>query len=535
MVEVPGATTAYILTPNSYHNPSSLATGGLVEAGALVVDLGRFPPAVYRIGTQHDCIDVTEGLVEPTDYWTVAREWLAEFTGETGIQDVLAIRGFGFWWTLNGQKFVAGLKDLGNSFAWIDLLAAIRRVSKPSSIIVYGRHDIISYLIGEVFGLETVQIRGTGPAQTGVESKSPRKYGLLVARLFLGILYFFYSLVRNPDVCVISNTNFLRRTLVQGEQRLYDVYLGGVSDRLWSRGWRVAVMEKYGPNASWAGFMARGFFFPSDLVFALSTPVLRKLGLYRQTRSKWNRRWEVLEPTLPRFLKYKGYDIAPLVLPMIKVECTEHGPDLEAMIRIWRGLFKIWQPKLLYVSDSYSRSAFPAIVAARSLNIETAEQQHGVIGHNHIAYLVPRHLGFESKFPLCETMVAWGEHTKSFLINAGVYEPEQIAVCGFPRIDQLLGVLPPRRETRDKLGIPPGAPIVLYTSNGFAHDLMPSILDGLALIPEHSDTNWVVKLHPRRGPAIFGKQPSIGGGWGRYTYAKVLSISTPYSRHVMCM
>jgi len=106
-------------------------------------------------------------------------------------------------------------------------------------------------------------------------------------------------------------------------------------------------------------------------------------------------------------------------------------------------------------------------------------------------------MGSSAGTPLCDVMAAWGQHTRRFLVENGVYEPEQVVVCGFPRIDTLLADLPPAAETRARLGLPPGEPVVLYTSNGFAQDLIPDILDGIGAAPAGSTIHWLVKLHPR--------------------------------------
>jgi hypothetical protein len=417
---------------------------------------------VYQAGPDGMLADITSDLLPAMpDYWTLAREWLAEFTARTGLQDLLAIEGYGFWWTLNGQKFVAGLSDLGNAFARVDLLDAVCRRFGLSAVTLYGEHKVLVQLAGEVCRGIPMQVQPQPPAPGGGQRRIPRHPGLLAARALMSIAYGCYALIRHPDICIFSGTNLLRRVTVGGRQRLIDVYLGGVTEALRQRGWRVAVVEKYGWYASWAGLAARGFFFPSDLIFMLSTggipSVLSRLGLYRPVRHRWRTLWEQVRPGLMPHLRYRDYDLAPLLLPLIAREFIQHAPDLEVMIGMWRQVFGWWRPRLVYVSNSYGRASLTAVVAARSLGIPTVEQQHGVIGRNHIAYIVPRHITSSDSptaFPLCDTMAVWGEHTKRTLVDAGVYQPAQIAVCGFPRADLLLRDLPPREQTLARLDIP---------------------------------------------------------------------------------
>jgi hypothetical protein len=138
----------------------------------------------------------------------------------------------------------------------------------------------------------------------------------------------------------------------------------------------------------------------------------------------------------------------------------------------------------------------PAIVAAKNLGIPTVEQQHGVMNRDHIHYLVPYAAATESKFPLCARFVVWGDYFKRLLVNAGVYTADRVTVTGFPRIDALLGQLPPRHDTLATLAIPPDARVVLYTSNEIAADFRSAIIDGIAE-SQDPDLYWIVKLHPR--------------------------------------
>ena len=495
--KAPSGCALHILTPVGTLMPTSPAWEDVGENGDLVADLRRFPPQVYKNSGDGTCTDVTADLMPARDYWTTAREWLAEFTTQTGLQDVLAIEGYGFWWTLNGQKFVPGLTEPGNAFAWIDLMEAIRQEAQLEQILIYGQHGTICHLASEVFKGSEIVVQPGLASDRAREEGTHRHLGLMVARLLLGIAYLVYALFRRPEICLFSNTNLLRRTVAHSKERLYDVYLGDVAQATADKGWRVAVIEKYGPNASWSGLIARGFFFASDIVFLLSAPGLGKIGFHRRVRRRWREKWSAVQPSLATHMHYRGYDLSSLLLPLVRSEFLVHAADLEIMIGIWRQLLTLWRPRLLYVNNSYGRAAFTAVVAAKLLGIPTIEQQHGVIGKNHIAYLLPEDLGTTVRPPLCDVMVVWGEHTSRFLTNEGTYKPEQLAICGFPRIDAMLERRHSRSLARNQLGIPSGVPVILYTSNGFAQDLIPEILEGFRRVPASTNAHWLVKLHPR--------------------------------------
>jgi CDP-glycerol glycerophosphotransferase (TagB/SpsB family) len=83
------------------------------------------------------------------------------------------------------------------------------------------------------------------------------------------------------------------------------------------------------------------------------------------------------------------------------------------------------------------------------------------------------------------------------LVDAGVYEPEQVTVCGFPRIDALLKALPSRLQALKQLGIPSDARVALYTSGVVARNFWAEILDSIESAPDSSDLYWIIKLHPR--------------------------------------
>lgn len=487
----------HILTPLTVQTPESLEAANTNTVGDQIADFRQFPVVVYEMQGERGCRDITSDLLTAPDYWAVAREWLVRFTEQTGLQDILAVDGYGFWWTLNSLKFVPVLSDIGNAFAWIDLLAAIHQKAQPDRVVIYGKHDPIVHLVGQIFSDLETQWQPEATAYTSKKSRPPRKVGLIIVRILLSLIYLIYARIRRPEIVFFSSPTLLRSRSVGSKQQLRDVYLGDVAEALQACGWRVAFVETYGWNASWRGLTTRGFFFANDLIFLLGMPSLQKLGIHRRIARKWQKTWEEIRPSLGAHLRYREYDITPLVLPLIAHEFAYYAPYFQVMTNIWRRIWSMWRPRLLYINAYYGLPVTSAVVAAKTLNIPTVEQQHGVIVKSHMAYLVPRDIEVTTKFPLCDMILVWGEHTKRLLIEKGVYEAEQVAVSGFPRLDSLLADLPPRAETLARLDIPLDAQVVLYTSNMNAHGFLPDILSSVQNLPGDSGMYWIVKLHPR--------------------------------------
>lgn len=487
----------HILTPASSQTRETLLAANIAHEGDLIADFRQFPFAVYEIQAERVTRDITPELLAARDYWAVAREWLTHFTQQTGLQDILAVDGYGFWWTLNSLKFVPVLSNVGNAFAWIDFLDVIYKQSPPDTVIIYGKFDLIHHLVNQIFQGATIQLQPEAKPYVVRESRPPRKIGLIIVRILLAVIYLIYARIRHPEIVFFSGPTLLRSTSAGSKQLLRDVYLGDVADALQSGGWRIAFIETYGWNASWRGLITRGFFFANDLLFLLGAPSLQKLGIHRRVARKWREKWEGVRPSLGAHLRYRGYDITPMVLPIIAREFAYYAPYFEVMTNMWLRIWAMWRPRLLYINAYYGLPVTSAIVAAKTLNIPTLEQQHGVIARNHTAYLVPKEMKVASEFPLCDTMLVWGDYTKRLLTEKGVYEPERVAVSGFPRLDSLISSLPPRSETLARLDIPLHAHVVLYTSNMNASGFLSDILSSVQNLPDDAEMYWIVKLHPR--------------------------------------
>ena len=485
----------FILTPLSKKDRFSLADEGAVDIGDLIVDLSGFPHVVWEIGPNRAYTDITDKLLRIPDYWAVAEDWLSQMTKRTGLQDKLQIDGYGFWWTLNSLKFEPGVSDFANCFAWVDLLDAIKTQIKVGNIIVRGRHDAIVDIVHQIFKKGDVEVVHEKGDPTKKKKARRSRSGLRLFRILLGIVFVIYASFRRPCICFVSSTNLLRTKTSGGKRKLQDVYFGEVDAAIRQRGWRIAYIEHYGTNASWRGILARRFFFPTELIGRIGSLLVRSIGHFRRVVGMWEGRWFGFQKSLHFFMTYKGYDLATLLMPLIRKQFMILAPTIEIHVKLWRAIFGRWKPKILYINNSYGSLTLPAIVAAKSLDIITIEQQHGIIGKNHKAYLVPRGLSESAKVPRCDYMLLWGDYAKRLLINSGAYTDLQLGVCGFPRIDLLKREMTPRSVTLAALGIPVQAQIVLYTSNVIVQHLYLKILDSVEE-GRASSVYWIIKLHP---------------------------------------
>lgn len=489
--------TLYILTPSTALTPATVTEHRPTKPGDVIADVRGFPVAAWLVREEGALTEISNALLPTEDYWTVARSWFERVTREANLQNSLEIAGHGFWWTLNSQRFVPGLSDWGNMFAWIDLITAIAEKYDPTQIQVAGQNAIITHLLPQIFPKRMPEKITAGALPT--RGEAPRQPLLIGMRIVLGLFILLLTLIRKPEICFLVSTNLLRPVTNGAETRLHDIYMGELVRTL-ARKRRVVVVEKYGANASWAGLQARlqaaGRFFPSDFIFLLAAPLWRRLGFYSGLQARWRRRWQSERERVAGVLRYRGYDLAPLLLPLVRAEFLEHGPNLALLIRWWQRILRRWQPRVIYVNNSYSRTSLPVVIAARSLGIVTVEQQHGMIGRNHFAYLVPDAASYQTSFPLCEWMVVWGRHTRRFLVKHGVYAAERLFVGGFPRIDALLKE-PRTEEARRRLQIAERSPVVLYTSNAFSHAFAPAVVESIGRVPEEAGIQWIIKLHPR--------------------------------------
>jgi len=513
-----------------------------VLPGELLADLSRFPPQVYIISPSGFQENITTNFLEPVNYWNRIRDWLVQFTDKTGLQDILSTKGYGFWWTLNAQKFVPSITETGNIFSWIDLLIAIRDQGQPEKIILHGKNDQLILVLKQIFsGIEIVIPEETSKRGMSVlwKEKISRPAGLLLVRVLHGILYLLFSWIHPPDIIFLTNTNLLRLSRVKGKTNYTDVYLGEIASSLQNEGWRVLMVEKFGTLGSWKRFFSRPNTFFSDVLYLLSHPKLAKLGFHRKIVKRWQQRWIEVKDKLVNFMKYQGVDISQLVLPIVESQFLKDAPDLEVLTMIWRQLLKIWKPKLIIVNDGYGKAAIPVVIAAKLEGVITVEQQHGVIGRGHFAYLVPRQIITETNFPLCDFMIVWGNHFKSFLVNSDVFQDSQVVVCGSPRIDGLLNKSTSDIKIRNELVIKKGIPIVLYASNSVALDWMDELLDGIQKAEQTDDIYWLIKIHPReRTKQIWTnkiKQRHIkniqvlGGDFDFYTLLRACDIHVSFS------
>ncbi|MBN1994982.1 MAG: CDP-glycerol glycerophosphotransferase family protein [Anaerolineae bacterium] len=462
--------------------------------GDIITDFCNFPFMVYKVGAEQTYLDITADLLVVPDYWAVAREWLFQFTAQTHLQDILAIDGYSIWWTLIYAKAEPSLSDFSNSFAWIDFLSAVYRQFQPKMITIYGSHEVIIQIARQLFTGAALQIKPKMVKHAGRTIFPSSHLILLVVRVGLSIVCMIYNLLRHPDICFFSSANSIRNKAIGQKQELRDVYMGEIAQLLQTRGKRITFVERYAVNALWRGLWFRRLFFSSDLLLALSHPRLNWLVGHYYIVRKWQKVWAEGQSSLAAYMRYQEYDISSSLLPLVR-EAFFKAAHLESGVKLWYWLLKCWRPKLLFIDCAYCTLVTPVNIAAKLLRIPTVEQQHGIIGQNHISYRIPPHLRNKSQLPLCDFLVAWGDYAKRVVVESAVYTADNVVVCGFPRLDSLLKSFTPRGDILTRLNIPATAPVILYASNPTVQGLYPEILDSIQKTFT-SPVYWIIKLHP---------------------------------------
>ncbi|MFZ0549040.1 MAG: hypothetical protein WAM60_26575 [Candidatus Promineifilaceae bacterium] len=469
---------------------------GQIQDGDLVVDMRLFPSRLYKFDKDTDLKDITADSLPNPDHWKTASSWFSDFTQKSRLQELLSIEGYGFWWANNCLKFIPALNECGNLFSWIDLLKQVEEVYQPGEVTIYGRHSSIHRIATQIWIESNIQIVSKKENENKGKKLPERIISLVLVRFFIGVVSIIYILLRRPEIVFFSTTNLLRQKGVGSDKKVIDIYLDDIAKALRTKGKSTIFVEKYGWNASWPGLRARGLFFPNDLFFLLASPGFLKLGFVGKLAPKWQRIWRENRDAIVQQMVYRDIDLAFVLEPLVKKEFIDFAPSLECLVKIWHRFFSLWKPKLLYINCSYCLSSLAGIVAAKQLSIPTIELQHGAISNNNTAYLIPPYISQQYSH-LCDKMTVWGERIVRLFVGNGIYEPEQLVVCGSPRIDWLLGELPPRDVTLSFLSIPPESRIVLYTSNMLAEGLMGDILDSIKHTPQFEDVVWIIKLHPR--------------------------------------
>jgi len=152
----------------------------------------------------------------------------------------------------------------------------------------------------------------------------------------------------------------------------------------------------------------------------------------------------------------------------------------------WTVFLQLLNPSCIRMFVWYGKEAL--LSAAKSLGMETADIQHGVIYKSHPFYKVKgRGIPLLSEVLLPDRVMVYGEYWKIILIESG-WSPERVDVLGY-----FLNVKngPPFYCSR---------PYILYssqpTANGFIAGHVKSILPWL----RSRGVNVVIALHPSEGP-----------------------------------
>jgi|OM-RGC.v1.001936241 hypothetical protein len=155
--------------------------------------------------------------------------------------------------------------------------------------------------------------------------------------------------------------------------------------------------------------------------------------------------------------------------------------------RLYRWLFRKIRPRYLLIVNPYGDHA--VVAAARSMDVEVIEFQHGYIVPWHVGYSWPKYArNYKKHMPIPDKIFLYGEYWRQFLITDGFWDESELIVVGSLRMDY-------HRQTN--LSRPKGTVRLLWTTQPIAVD--KSIDFMVKFLEEYTGTTPLeiyIKLHP---------------------------------------
>lgn len=282
--------------------------------------------------------------------------------------------------------------------------------------------------------------RDSGVALTNSKSNIlnlSKKLVEIVRSIFGLIVLLWRSLVTPKGLPVIFNHSDRQRKTINGKRPLY---LGS-----WLGQERLVVFEDAAINFGYDGLVQQ---FQSCYV----------------TRSS-----QIISWGLIRFYgrkKLEDRDIASFVVARV----------------LWRLIFWLLRPSCIRLFVWYGKDA--VVGAAKSMEIDIADVQHGVVYKSHPFYnlnSIPWPKAREYLLP--DQCFVYGEYWRSLLIRAG-WSPEKVKVVGY-----FLDTLPGKSSFTDKR-------YILYTSQPDRSELIISHIKSIYSELEKRDVRVLIALHP---------------------------------------
>lgn len=183
----------------------------------------------------------------------------------------------------------------------------------------------------------------------------------------------------------------------------------------------------------------------------------------------------------------------------------------------WRVVFRLLRPSYIRLFVWYGKEA--VVAAAKSLSIEVADVQHGIIYPSHPFYNI-KAAPAGSDYLLPDRCLVYGEYWRDFLVRSG-WRPSQVDVVGY---------------FVDTEPCQPGIlqqPYILYTSQPHTS---ASICEHIcSILPQVHSMGYQVFIAPHPSEptglydAILGKSVKIAVGWDSYDLLRHCAVHVSVS------
>ncbi len=214
------------------------------------------------------------------------------------------------------------------------------------------------------------------------------------------------------------------------------------------------------------------------------------------------RAWQTLRtsPALAELFSHRGVRFDDLALPDLAATLLLQLPwavrSYEEMARALEAI----RPAIAVLYAESSGWGRAAVAACRAAHVPTLGVQHGILYPTYYSY---RHDPDETDCPRPDRTAVFGEAARRFLIEAGHYTPESLAITGSPKFDELVEAARgwDREAKRKRLGVSPEERLVVVASRhrGIREthqslgSAFPSLLKATATLPR---TRLLIKPHP---------------------------------------
>jgi hypothetical protein len=268
----------------------------------------------------------------------------------------------------------------------------------------------------------------------------------------------------------ISNS---RRDVVDGYYK--DIYFGDLIERL--SGHKYAVLESLGVyNRHFKNVKEKRKIIFDDFVLPLSH-FIRVKG-----KPEYD---EVINSIVSIGDKYK--------IPVLNRKYVENRIySFIKLKKINKFILKKISPRLILLFCSYGKESF--IAAAKELDIQVVEVQHGLLEEWHLGYSYPDELKKMDNinYPIPDYFFSYGDYYTEILKKCSLFKHDRIITTGNPRIDFWKSRIDEKRENENSIKV------VVTSQRVITDKLIEYMNQAIEYIKSNSIRNvhFIIKLHP---------------------------------------